>query len=211
MTAVKYVLFLALNLSAVTGWSEAGEDYDPQRDHEIGLQEYNRQNLIEAMDLLGRAARAGYAPAQATLSIILDASEENEQAFHWFNESARQGDPIGQFGLANMYATGEGLDEPDFDKAQHWMLNSAEQDNLDAIRTLVLAYREGHLGLEVNDAEALRWMQRGAELKDNHLIRMLAQVYAGGELGVEKNPDEAARLQSLLPRREDESSLYEYY
>ena len=64
--------------------------------------------LRAAMLGLRKAADAGHAKAQARLAEILDASDYNEEAFAYYRKSADQGDVDGVFGLASMYAVGEG-------------------------------------------------------------------------------------------------------
>jgi TPR repeat protein len=108
---------------------------------------------MAALSHYSKAAEAGSALAQARLAWIHDLSEENEAAVKWYRASADQGHPDGQYGLAEMYAKGEGV-EKDLDEAVLWFTRAAENGNLRAQRVLISAYKNGVLGQTADPLKA---------------------------------------------------------
>lgn len=134
----------------------------PQEDYEKGLTAYRTDDLITAMQLLERSANAGYPPAQALLAYILDKAEQDAQAFELYRKAAEAGDPVGQYGLGTMYASGEGVSR-DTEQAVHWFRRSAEQGYGQAMVVLGDAYLAGDLGLPQDQEEGMSWINRAAE------------------------------------------------
>ena len=169
----------------------------PEDDGIKGIQEYEIGNIIDGMELLYKAADNGYAPAQSKLGYILDQSEEDEKAIHWFTKAADQGDADGQYGLGSMFAKGDGV-EKDFSEAIHWIRKAAKQGHLLAIRTYATALENGELGISSNEKETLRWLNKGAEGGDSLSIQRLARAHREGDLGLNVDLSEAARLQAMI-------------
>ena len=167
---------------------------DAKLDGERGIAEYQKGNLIEGMSLLEKSAKQGYAPAQSTLAYILDKSELNEQAFHWYQQAAAQQDPAGMYGLATLYADGEGT-EKNPQRAAELFHQAANLDHLPAMRAYAAALEHGHLGLAVDFNQALQWYTRAAESGDSNSARRLQQAYGNGELGLSVDPDQASKWQ----------------
>lgn len=170
---------------------------DATTDGENGIIEFRKGNLIEAMKLLQHSAEQGYAPAQTTLAYILDQSEEDERAFHWYQQAALQGNAEGQFGLGNMYAKGEGV-ELNKVKAGEWIKKSALQMHVPAMRAYAHALEYGNLGLKQDSHAAGQWYIKAANSGDNVSMRRLAQAYLRGELGFAINQQQADFWQNKL-------------
>jgi len=103
---------------------------------------YNRQQIVDAVNIFKKLAEENHVPAQARLGEILDYTEADEDAVGWFIMAAAQGDANAAYGLARMYFSGEGI-KKDVDQAAFWFKYAAEKDNLNAIKVLEAAYRKG--------------------------------------------------------------------
>lgn len=150
-----------------TGWAAAlvlvatSALAGPAEDYAAGKKAYLTDNLPDAMNLLGRASAAGYAPAQALLGQIMDRAGESAQAMALYRRAAAQGDPDGQFGLATMYAIGEGVSR-DHAEAVRLLELAAGQAHGPAALTLGEAYLDGELGLEQDPAQGMALIQGAA-------------------------------------------------
>ncbi|HEU5359724.1 MAG TPA: tetratricopeptide repeat protein, partial [Candidatus Deferrimicrobiaceae bacterium] len=76
-------------------------------------------------------------------------------------ENAKKGDPKAQYGLAERYMKGEGV-EKDVAKAEQWYRKAAEKGVADAQSTLGKMYRNGE-GVPKNSDEAAKWYRKAAE------------------------------------------------
>ena len=164
---------------------------DAKTDGDKGIEEYRKGNLIESLTLLKSSAQQGYAPAQVTLAYILDYAADDEEAFHWYQQAAEQNSPGGFYGMALMYAKGEGT-EKDPIKAGELIKLSADMQHLPAMRALAYAFEAGIYGFKKNDSEAVQWYQKASEAGDKASMRRLIEAYSKGELGLAIDPDKAA-------------------
>lgn len=128
----------------------------PAEEHAKALRMWEVGSFTDAMAALQKLATDGYAPSQVWLGELLDHSERNEAAVEWFQKAADQGDAAGEFGLAQMYAIGEGT-KKDNERALMYYTRSAEQGHGDAILKLAVVYRNGGLGVEANPEKADFW------------------------------------------------------
>ena len=133
-----------------------GEEIDPIETFERAERAMGRADVNDALFLLRAAAMENYTPAQVRLGEFFDYSDFKEDAVGWFLVSAFQGNINGAYGLAKMYALGEGISQRD-DKALFWYRFAAERNHLMSVKMLVLAYEEGHLGVEKDADEAKFW------------------------------------------------------
>jgi len=129
--------------------------------HESAMSDYNQTSYGAAMSNFRKAADMGYAPSQAKLATLLDASEFDEEARAWFKKAADQGDLEGLTGLARMLALGEG-GEKDQATAVKLYTKAAESGSMAAMLTLQSAFSKGDLGLAVNPERADYWQKRAA-------------------------------------------------
>ena len=170
---------------------------DAKTDGDKGIEEYRKGNLIEALGLLETSAQQGYAPAQVTLAFILDYAENDKEAFEWYQQAAEQNDAAGFFGMALMYAKGEGT-EKDPVKAGELIKQSADMQHLPAMRTLAHAFEVGNYGFKKNDSDAVQWYMKAAEAGDKASMQRLKQAYSAGELGLAVNPEKASEWDRKL-------------
>jgi len=164
----------------------------PEEDLQVGIDAFNRGDLITAMGNYRKAADAGLAEAQVRLAYILDYSEDNDEALGLYRAAADQGNSDGQFGLGEMYAKGEGT-EQDYEKAVEQFTRAADNDNLRAIWLLFRAYETGELGLQADPALAGKWLIRGAEIGDRTAMQELIAAYEEGTHGLQANPERVRR------------------
>lgn len=166
--------------AAMTSAGATAED-----EYRAGRKSYQSGDVTSAMAQLRKASDAGHAPAQVLLADILDQAEMNEEAVAQYRKAAEQGNADGEYGLGNMYASGEGV-KRDPAEARKWMLRAAEKNHPRATIFLAQAYLSGGLGLngkERSSEDARRWVMRAA---DNHYLPALdhlAKAYRTGLMG----------------------------
>jgi len=190
VTGIGWALAILLT-STTPAWADAKTDGDK------GIAEYRKGNLITSIQLLEKSAVAGYPPAQVTLAYIYDQSENNDAAFHWYQQAANSKDASGLYGLGNMYAKGEGT-EKNSARAGQLILQSAQLDYLPAIRTYAFALENGQLGFDSNPATAANWYLRAAELGDGVSMRRLRDAYKYGQLGLPIDAQQSAQWDAKI-------------
>lgn len=179
----------------------------PEGDYKDGEKAYRQGDVVKAMGLLKSAADAGHAAAQSLYAEILDRSEFNEEAVEYYRKAAAQGDAEGEFGLAGMYAAGEGV-KKDPQEAMTNFVKAAERGHVQAIKVVAAAYVLGELGLDEtarNGPEARKWITRAAELDHVPSVEALAKAYQSGGFGIEPDAQQATlwsdKLKLLRPER----------
>jgi TPR repeat protein len=184
-------------IGAASCWVFAASAADPDAEAELqaGLDAWQTGDMIGAMNHYHVAAEAGIALAQAKLGYIYDQSNDDEEAVRWYREAAAQQHPDGEFGLGEMYAKGEGV-EQDFDVAVEMYMRAAVGGHAQARRILASAYEDGGLGREVSQAEALRWLTLAADSGDINAMNRMASLYRDGGLGVEPDAAKADQWQA---------------
>jgi TPR repeat protein len=151
----------------------------PEEDYRVGFEAFNRDDLMGAMEALGRSAEAGYAPAQVLLAYILDKANEDQAAMDLYRKAVEQGSPAGEYGLGTMYAAGEGV-ERDSETALAYFTSAAEKGHPPAMEVLAGAYLNGGLGLEPDRSMAIHWLERAAEAGYAPAQAQLEVLDAGG-------------------------------
>jgi TPR repeat protein len=187
----------------VTDVVKAQGDVDYEAIGKQGIEAYHKGDLIRAMELLERAAQHGYAPAQTMLAYFLDKSDLDEQAFKWYSSAAEQGDAEGQFGLAQMYANGEGVEKNE-NMAREWMLKAVEQKHPNAMRMYASALESGRFGIPLDRARALAIYQACHAEGDMACSKRLVLAYRHGELGLPVDRKKSEQLNIEMFRRETE-------
>jgi TPR repeat protein len=184
---------------AASGWMLAASAADPDAEAamQAGLDAWQAGDMIGALQHYHVAADAGIALAQAKLGYIYDQSNDDEKAVHWYREAAAQQHPDGEFGLGEMYAKGEGVDQ-DFEIATEMYMRAAVGGHAQAQRVLANAYEHGALGREVSRAEALRWLTLAADSGDINAMQRMVTLYTDGGLGVTPDPAQAEQWQGRV-------------
>lgn len=83
-----------------------------------------------------------------------------ERAFYYFNQGAREGDPLAQNEVAYMYAAGKGTKQ-DYRQAINWYQQAAKHGLASAEFNLGLMYLNG-LGTDANKSIAVKWFEKSA-------------------------------------------------
>lgn len=162
---------------------------DARTDGDQGIEEYRKGNLIEGMQLLEKSAAQGYAPAQTTLAYILDAAEQDADAFHWYQQAAESNDAAGLFGLGGMYIKGEGTVKDPI-KGGQLIEKAAQLDHVQAMRVYARALEHGQLGIEPDQRSAAEWYLKAATLGDQNSMLRLKKAYTLGQLGLPVDPQQ---------------------
>lgn len=156
----------------------------PQEDFAAGRKAYLAGDVPGSMPILKRAADAGHAPAQSLYGYILDRAEYNEEAAAYFRRAAEQGDADGQYGLAILHASGEGVAR-DPAAARGWLERAGGQGHALATVALSQAFLTGTLGFKTDPADGagLGWVRKAGELGSIPALGYLAKGYRGGAFG----------------------------
>jgi TPR repeat protein len=191
---MKRALALTLFSLFVIGSAFAG----PQEDYNAGRKAYLAGDVVGAMPALRRAAAAGYAPAQSLYGYILDKAEYNEEAAQYFRRAADQGDADGQYGLAMLYAAGEGVGR-DAAAARDWLERAGNQGHKLAVVALSQAFLAGSLGFKADPADAagLGWVRKAADYDSIPALSYLAKGYRSGAFGA-ADPAQAERMEARI-------------
>ncbi len=167
MTHTRIVLafaafWLAMSLAPLGLAQETAPAKEAVEEGEVlakGLAAFSRGDLIAAMELYRNAAASGSNEAKVRLAWILDQSEDNAGALQLYTEAADAGYAAGQYGLAEMYANGEGV-KRDLRRAVKLFEAAANGGHLRAMAVLAEAYREGGLGLVPSESKAKFWTDK---------------------------------------------------
>ncbi|HET9653503.1 MAG TPA: tetratricopeptide repeat protein [Usitatibacter sp.] len=179
-------------LLAAAAWAGPAEDFAS------GKSAYERGDVRTAISFLRNSADQGHAPSQALLAQILDQAEQNEEAVKYFRLAAGQGNPEGYYGLATMYASGEGVPR-DLKAAREWMTKAAEAGHPQAVQSMALAYMQGGLDIAEPDRAtpaALGWIQKAAAIDSLPAIDRLAVAYRKGDFSLPVDAKKAEELEA---------------
>lgn len=177
--------------------SASAADVDAEAEMQAGLDAWQAGDMMGAMRHYQAAADAGVALAQAKLGYVYDQSNDDELAVKWYREAAEQQHPDGEFGLGEMYAKGEGV-EQDLDMAVELFMRAAVNGHAQARLALANAYENGSLGRDVSKGEALRWLTLAADSGDVNAMRRMVSLYTDGGLGVVPDPAQAEKWQARV-------------
>ncbi len=102
----------------------------------------SRDEWLNGVEWLGKAAKAGHAKAQTSVGIIyargMGVPQSPELALVWLTRAAMQGEALAQNELATLYVKGNGVPR-NLQKAIHWYREAATAGSLAAKRNLCLA------------------------------------------------------------------------
>jgi hypothetical protein len=197
---LRFALLLAAALLALPAAAGIEEDWIE------GEKAYQRGDVARAITYLRKAADAGHGRAQARLASIMDASDFNEEAVAYYRKSADQGEPEGLYGLAGMYAVGEGVTR-DSQEAFKLFVRAADAGHEHAARLVADGYLYGQFGLteeQRNSEAAAQAIRRMAERDYVPAVEALAKAYRSGGFGIGPDAKEAEiweeKLNKLRPR-----------
>ena len=112
------------------------------------------------------------------LGTILD----DKQANHWLTQADEAGVLESTVCLAEGYASGRGMEQPDERRALSLFAKAAARGNTYAMRTLGLSYYEGILTLIKDRKKGFEWYKRAADLGDPIAQYNVAVEYNNGQV-----------------------------
>lgn len=192
--------FLTLWIGILSQISTVTAEDSPEAYLENANNAFKQSDIVNAMRWYRKAAELGNAQAQTRLAYLLDNSEENKEAIEWYQKAAEQDYPEAFYGLAVMYAAGEGVPKNE-SKAFDLFLQAANKGHAPSIRTLALVYEEGDLGQPIDYELAVQWLEAGVNVGDAWSITRLARAYQRGELGQRIDKQKAKALQKKVPEK----------
>lgn len=166
-------MFIALNLLASVALADPNvaatpavqaAPVDPKKLMEQAEKALDRQDLTEAMKFYFQAAEQNYTPAQVAVGKLADSAQYYDAAVGWFLMAAMQGDAEGQYNLARMYESGNGI-QKDEAKASYWYRRSAAKNFIPALKVLAGSYRLGSLGVKIDLEQAKAWEAKALRLE----------------------------------------------
>tara|TARA_B100001179_G_scaffold196140_1_gene154659 strand:- start:252 stop:1061 length:810 start_codon:yes stop_codon:yes gene_type:complete len=130
-------------------------------------------------------------------------SGQISQGVELIRQSANEGLVMGQYRLAKLYESGQGVPR-DLAQSREWTTRAAEAGNVKAMHDLAVFYANGEGG-PLNYAGAVQWFRRAADhgLVDSQYN--LGVLYEEG-MGVSANPGEALYWYGVAQKMGDNSA-----
>lgn len=165
----------------------------PADDYRLGLQAYNRGDVVGAMSALRAPAKAGHGPSQSLLAFILDKADFVEEAFALYRDAAAQGEPDAHAGLAVAYLAGRGVTKDEKAALQHFS-KAADLGHAKSIEIVADAYVRGNFGLAgAGGPAAVAAVRRAAERGHLPSMDALAEAYQSGRWQLAADAQQAAQ------------------
>jgi TPR repeat protein/uncharacterized caspase-like protein len=124
------------------------------------------------------------------LRMVLEAAPSAAETATRYRKAADRGEVWAQRGLAQMYASGNGVSYDDAE-AVKWYRRAAEKDDLESIFRVGYALDKGR-GVARDDAEAVKWLRRAADRGHGMARNNLGALYSRGR-GVARDDAEAVK------------------
>lgn len=160
-----------------------------------GKELYDAKNYTAAVPKLKAAAEKGHKKAQYRLGRCYDkgrgVSENDKQAFLWYQKSAKQDYHKALYQLGQCYKDGEGV-EKDRQKAVEYFTKAARMDNADAQYQLGKAYMKGK-GIAADEKKAKSWLNKAVK-NEKGGVDILKKIRKDANEG----DDDAKRILALL-------------
>jgi uncharacterized protein len=149
------------------------------------------RNLVEAIEWCRRAAERHHTDAQRLLAAITLGSQSahvNQEAIHFFEEAAGDGDFAAMENLAWIYLNGVGTAQ-DNKQAIHWYQQAAQGGHAESQYNLGLIYEHGR-GVEPDFGKAYHWYDSAAKRGYVDAFNKVGEMHRDGK-GVPPSPLEA--------------------
>jgi len=164
---------------------------------EKGLAAHKIDDLMGAINWLGKAANQGQPQAQVMLGYLYLRSDEITLALPLFEQAAKQGNVMAQHELSILYAQGYGVKQ-DFTKALTLLKQAIAQQHLPSIYLLASYYERGQLSLTINIETAVSYYQQASNKGYSTATYRLIRAYKKGELGFPVDKNKEQELKDLL-------------
>jgi TPR repeat protein len=162
---------------------------------------------LAPMERLVELASTGNSKAELLLGLrYLEGDgvpHDEAEAFHWFQESAQDGEAVAQYWLANLYGRTTNANA-DPAQSMRWYGEAARQGNRMAMNNLAVAHAEG-IGTEKNMGEAAHWF--GEAAAHGYIVAQfnLAVLYERGD-GVPQDLTEAYKWYAVAAAQGDNAA-----
>ncbi|MEN8205258.1 MAG: tetratricopeptide repeat-containing serine protease family protein [Pseudomonadota bacterium] len=144
----------------------------------LGWQAFEAGDYSRALSLWLPLAEQGDMYAQNNLGFLYEYGQgtglDEQQAAHWYRQSARNGLAVAQFNLALMYANGVGSRQDPL-RAAYWFRQAAEQGLADAQYQLAELLQQ-YMGVPRSSTAVLDWLTRAAEQGQLEAMTALAAM-----------------------------------
>lgn len=142
--------------------------HTPAEQYNKGIEYYNQEDYVEAVEWFKKAAEKKHVEAQFYLGECYDlgqgVTKNKVEAMKWFRKAAEQGHADAQFRMGCFYYGGSYVAE-DLAEAEKWFRKAAEQGHASAQRNLGIMYKVGD-GVNKDITEAIKWFRKAAEQGD---------------------------------------------
>lgn len=177
-----------------------------------------KDEFVEALEMLLEAAEAGNPEAEFILGYLCDAGlgvlPDMEMAAGYYSRAAEKGHRGAQNNLGNCYFLGQGMPQ-DFSLAMTWYMKAAHQGLADA--QVSLAYLlSNRIGVDLHsrdsqqlETDAFNWISQAAAQGHMHARLLLATHYDKG-IGTTSDPERACRIYRELARESVPQGQYRY-
>jgi TPR repeat protein len=151
------------------------------------------------------------APAQVSASEAYNKGEaafgarDYDQAMHWYQIAAQDGDANAELGIGGLYFFGEGV-TLDYAEAMHWYRLAGDQGLAPAQYAVGSLYEHGQ-GVAQDYGEAMRWYRLAAAQGYAKAIVNIGSLYFFGH-GVTQNYGEAARQYKIAADQQNADGEY---
>ena len=136
-----------------------------------------------------KAVEQGNSAQTFEQSVAAYKREDYRTAFAGFKKLAEQGNDLAQYGLALMYAGGQGVPK-DEQQAVAWFRKAAEQGYDRAQHSMGVTYDVGKWGVPKDEQQAMAWYRKAADQGNASAQGRIAVMYAKG-IGVPKDDQQA--------------------
>jgi TPR repeat protein len=172
MMSKRWLLFALFNAQL---WAVPIGVAGPQEDYQRGYAAYRADDVVTAMQYLEKAADQGHGDARVLLAYILDKAEDDSRAIELYRQAAEQGNPAGQLGLGQMYASGEGVEQSN-EAALEWIQRAADNGHVPAMMQLAEIYEKGALGMKIDEQKAQMLWRKAAALGNEQALKKIESM-----------------------------------
>ncbi len=201
-------LVVVVAVVVLGGW---GWQRYSQQQVQMSLQQIDRWRMqalagqeVQALPALRQAAKENNVAAQRALAeVLLRKADGVQEAVHFAELAAAQGDVAAQYMLGKSYFDGTitATRLPDMARARHWLESAAEKKSTSAMYMLGLMHQAGYGGA-VDFARATQWFAKAVQLGHAEAMFMLGNAYANGQ-GVTQDNQQALRLYKAAAEKEN--------
>ena len=180
-------------------------------DFDQAVEDYNRGNYIQALNIFYALAKKEDVRAQYNVALIyengLGVEKDLPQAQLWYERAAKNGNASAQYNLGQMYHVAGEEDVHAYEKAKYWYDKAVNSGVKEAYNNLGALYLNGQ-GVNKDEQKAFRFFQKGAKKGDEAAKVNVAILYAWGKDVTHDKMKAYEYLKSALKAGRSEASEY---